>query len=287
MALAGALLAGVLVGACGSRPVPSAETEAWTGTTDELPSFAALAGTWVDPEPGDCPSLMKVFDPEAASLPDDLETQQAQARALEERSWGSFTVEYARPTHLGLVVLVAGDLGRARDALAAEGVTLVAEYGAQDDLESGIDVEHEVALVVSDQLRPLSDLVRRRTSHVGGRGAIATWPDAGAVLVQWKEPIPESVLALEALRPESGATVIVEGVPYSERELVRAQATLIDLLEGRDDPVTQVGRCGDGTGLVVGIEPDALDRAEQLRETYAAWVGFPVTVIGSPAFTES
>lgn len=283
LVLAVTLVSGALAG-CGDRAT-RAEPEHGAPTTD-LPSFADL-GVWQDPLPGDCPQYMKVFDPDAAPPPDDLADQQATASVLMSRRWETFTVEYARPTHLGLVILAAGDVEAARDSLADEGVALVAEYGAQDDLESGVDVEHEVSLVMSDQLRPVADLVRRRTRHLAGRGQIAPWLDAGAVLVQWAEPVPEAVRALETLRPQSGATVIVEGVPFSERRLMRAQDELSERLRGTTD-LTLVSRCGDGSGLVVGIDPSTLgDRAPALRDEYSRVAGLPVTVVPFPSFTGS
>jgi hypothetical protein len=264
-----------LVAGCAARTGDGTAQPA--GAPSDAPSpFGAVP--WVEPKPGECPQGSRVFDPSATPPLADFEQQQAVAERVEGFRGEGFAARYVRLTALGVVVLVEGDQREARQRLSAEGVALVAGYGDQDDLEGGIDPEHEVALVVSDQLQPLGAEVRRRIRGLAGSGGLATWTNAGAVLVQWKPPVPAEVRALRDIRTESGARVIVAEVRYSDRELMRAQEVISQL--PRAEEITEVSRCGDNSGLLVGVRPEALgDTTAERRSRYADLAGVPVTVI--------
>lgn len=213
------------------------------------------------------------------------EWQQA-LEAAQDADFADFAVHTAQVTGLGVVALVTGDVDRARQVLVEEyGVTVVHPWQA-DVEDSGLDEQVQIEQVVQWTLDPVLREARRRTRGIEGSGGLSYWTSAGAILVQWKAPAPQEVLALEALDFASGGRIVVQEVRYSEREIQQAQDLVVDVAQsgGLGAEWTTASSCGDGSGLVVGFTPESLgDRRAELEQELARAAGMPVMVIAQDA----
>jgi hypothetical protein len=143
----------------------------------------------------------------------------------------------------------------------------------------GVDADGQIRQVLQWLLQPAISDVRRATRSLPGDAGLALWQDAGAVLLQWKAPVPQELLALAGVRPD-GVEVIVEPVDYSQQDMQRAARQLQAVLRERGlrDRWSSSYGCGDGSGLVVGIVPPLTDRAE-LQADFTEALGLPVMVV--------
>lgn len=186
-----------------------------------------------------------------------------------------YVVRRTASSRLGLIALVSGDLAKARAELAPRGVALVERWR---DPQGDVNPVAQVTEVVAARLAPVVRAVRRATRGLEGGYEVVPWIAGGAVVVQWRPPVPGAVSALAGERPDR-VRVLVEEVPLSRRQVDDAAAAI----EDADDlgvTVTATYGCADGTGLVVGVSPDT-DLADRpaLQERLAAVAGVPVLVV--------
>jgi hypothetical protein len=214
----------------------------------------------------------------------DLEQQQRIVRRLSALS--SVRVRHAGPSPLGVVALVVDDSGDLDSHADPAVVTQLQELGAAHVFEwdpsmasVGVDADGQIRQVLQWLLQPAISDVRRATRSLPGDAGLALWQDAGAVLLQWKAPVPQELLALAGVRPD-GVEVIVEPVDYSQQDMQRAARQLQTVLRERGlrDRWSSSHGCGDGSGLVVGIVPPLTDRAE-LQADFTEALGLPVMVV--------
>ncbi len=236
------------------------------------------SGTPSKPAVFDCSRRSLVFS-EPPPIP-DVERQKSVVAETTQSSWEGFDVRLAASTHLGVVALVKGDLDAARAALPDVGVAHV--YPWDDSAASaGVNAQGQVQQVLQWLLEPAVRDVRNAYRGVPGFESLGLWQEAGAVLLQWKAPVPDEIAALAGVRPD-GVRVIVEPTRFSAHELrVAGQKAADASLEGRlDADWTSSYGCADGSGLVVGIEPESLaDRRVTLQEALEAIAGMPVRVV--------
>lgn len=226
----------------------------------------------------------------------DLEQQQAIVRQLLALS--SVQVRHAAPSPLGVVALVVDDSGDPDSHADPVVVAQLQEAGAAHVFEwdpsmasVAVDADGQVLRVLQWLLQPAIDDVRRATRGLPGNAGLALWQDAGAVLLQWKTPVPREVLALAGVRPD-GVEVLVEPVSYSRQDIRRAMGRLPNVLRERGlwGRSSSSYSCADGSGLVVGIAPPPTDRAEleadltELQADLTEALGLPVTVISEDRF---
>lgn len=252
------------------------------GTDDDrgAPSPAATSG--VPSTAFTCPTESRVFTNRTPIA--DLEEQEQVVSLVSRLS--SVWVRHAEPTALGVVALVGDDSGdddlwadpQVADQLRRLGVAHVYEWDPTM-ADAGVDAAGQVRQVVGWSLDPAYRDVRRATRGIPGSGGIAYWSEAGAILVSWKAPVPAAIEELAGRRPD-GVRVIVDAVPYSERDVRWAQRRLIGWLRanGLYGGFATAYACGDDSGLIVGLVPEVADRpalAEQISEA----VGMPVMVL--------
>jgi len=186
-----------------------------------------------------------------------------------------YVVRRTASSRLGLIALVSGDLAKARAELVPRGVAVVERW---HDPQGDVNPFAQVTDVVAARLAPVVREVRRAIRGLEGRYDVLPWVAGGAVVVQWRSPVPASVTALAGERPDR-VRVLVEEVPLSRRQVDRAAVAI----EDADDlgvAVTATYGCADGTGLVVGVAPETvLDDRPALQERLAAVAGVPVLVV--------
>lgn len=186
-----------------------------------------------------------------------------------------YVVRRTASSRLGLIALVSGDLAKARAELIPRGVAIVERW---HDPKGDVNPIAQVTDVVAARLRPVEREVRRATRGLEGGYDVVPWVAGGAVVVQWRPPVPGVVTALAGERPDR-VRVLVEEVPLSRHQVDRAASAV----EDADDlgvEVTAAYGCADGTGLVVGVAPDTdLDDRSALQERMAAAAGVPVLVV--------
>jgi hypothetical protein len=214
----------------------------------------------------------------------DLDPQRDTIGRIRETSWSRFKVRRADPTHLGVVALVSGDLPAARTALSQAGVAHVYEW---DDsvAEVGVDGPGQVHQVLQWLLDPALRDVRRATRGTPGYASVAYWQKAGAILLTWKAPIPARIGALAGVRSD-GAEVIVEAARFSERDVQAASHRVATAIRRGQVKAawSTMHPCGDGSGLVVGIQPASLDgRRATLQSRLRKVAGMPVYLIPEQA----
>jgi hypothetical protein len=240
-------------------PVPAAPTG--TATTD-ADLFSCPQG----------PDLLQDPPP----IP-DLSEQQATIDSIKAESWDGFTIERTAPSPLGVVAMIDGDLARARSALGAVGVPIV--YNWDPSLDSG--GMGYLDWVMQWRLDPVVHEVAKIRFDIDGYAGIALWQDAGAVILQWKSPIPPEVQALDGVRPDR-VTVIVRPTDYSSRELAHARGLVMKAFRSGavNGRWTSVGSCADASGFVVGIHPPLSgERRAELQYLLSSIAGVPVMVI--------
>jgi hypothetical protein len=214
----------------------------------------------------------------------DLDEQQEVVRRLSALS--SVQVRYAAPSPLGVVALVVDHTGDSDLYADAAVAAQLREVGAAHVFEwdpsiasAGVDADGQIRQVLQWLLEPAFREVRRATRGLPGDAGLAFWSDEGAVLLQWKVPVPQQVLALAGVRPD-GVEVRVEPVEYSQQDIRRAQRGLEAVLRERglwDRWSTSIG-CSDGSGLVVGMVPPLADRP-QLQAGLTEALGLPVMIV--------
>jgi len=198
----------------------------------------------------------------------------------------SVRVRHAEPTALGVVALVQDDSGdldfwadpEVADRLSRLGVARVYEWDPTAS-GSGVDAAAQVRQVLGWELDPVMRDVRRAVRGVPGSAGFAFWPEAGAIVVQWKAPLLPEVRALAGTRP-GGVRVEVRSTVYSDADMRRAQRRLQDWLQdtGRRDQWSSAVGCADGSGLVIGMLPRVAAESGLAKEIANA-VGMPVLVV--------
>lgn len=229
-----------------------------------------------------CPTESRVFTGRRP-IP-DLEEQDQVVSLISRLS--SVWVRHAEPTALGVVALVGDDSGdedlwadpQVADQLQRLGVARVYEWDPSA-AETGVDGAGQVRRVLGWGVDPAYRDLRRATRGIPGRGSIAYWSEAGAILVSWKAPLPAAVEALAGVRPD-GVRVVLDVVPYSERDVRRAQGRLEDWLvaTGRRVEWTESHACADHSGLIVSMLPEEAHRGT-IAERIGEAVGMPVMVV--------
>ncbi|WP_244930416.1 hypothetical protein [Nocardioides sp. W7] len=186
-----------------------------------------------------------------------------------------YVVRRAASSPLGLIALVSGDVARARTELVPRGVSVVAPW---QDPQGDANPFAQVTEVVAQRLAPVAREVRREVRGLEGGYDVVPWVAGGAVVVQWRAPVPGVVQALAGERADR-VRVILEEVPLSRHQVDRAAAAI----EEADDlgvEVTATSGCAGGTGLVVGVPPDTeIDDRPALQERLAGVAGVPVLVV--------
>ncbi len=269
-----------LVG-CGGEAEQS-DSAMRASTWERAPELSAAGGA-EKAHPFSCPKLSRVFR-DAAPIR-ELDRLQDIVTRVEHTAWDGFAVRRAEATNLGVVALVTGELDEARGRLREVGVAHV--YRWDPSVASvGVDGPGQVQQVLQWLLDPAGRELRAAYRGVGGFEGVAYWQAAGAVLLQWKAPIPPKVQSLAGLRSD-GVRVIVEPTRYSARDFRAASAKVIGAIRaGRVDAEwSSTYGCGDGSGLVVGIEPASLggDRRSSLQTQLTAVANMPVYVVPEEA----
>jgi hypothetical protein len=227
-----------------------------------------------------CPRQSKALDDSKAPALPDLAHQQSIAEAVKRLSY----VHDAEPTALGVVALVTGDPAEVTPGLTAAGVTFVRTWDARGP-ESGMTAQVQVQLEIQDQLDPVADRFRKLAGGVPGSGDGAVWPQAGEVLIPWKEPVPAAVTDLARQSWPHGIRVVVQPVRYSSAELGHAMGTRLDLGKADDGHLTLAYACGDDSGIIVGVDPAAWPAPSGLAADLARQVGYPVMLTKEAAAT--
>jgi hypothetical protein len=210
----------------------------------------------------------------------DLVTQKALIEELMGKSWSAFELADAEPTQLGVVALVTGDYQDAKATLQSEGVRQIAVQ------TKALGSAHDQAMnFIQELLEPALDEVNRRSKSVPGHGSTAVWSEGGAVVVDWKAPIPDEIKAMAGVRPD-GVRVIVQPVRYSENDIQVATNRVLDAIKSDevDAKWSSATGCDDGSGMVLGIQPDSLGKRTAALETQLTEIaGMPVHVIAEEA----
>ncbi|GAA4819263.1 hypothetical protein GCM10025786_28180 [Nocardioides caeni] len=237
------------------------------------------------PDPGDVlfSCADSAVDDSSLNLPDDVREQwEADLEAIEEATFSGFAVKHATVTGLGVIVLVTGDVDAAREVLEGDYDAVVVHGWDASGPSVGLDEDGQTSVVGQWTLEPAKKAALRVTREVRGFAGLAYWDSAGAILLQWKEPVPAQVQALESLTFAEGGRIVVKGVPYSLKEAGAAmnrvqQAMQSGQIAGR---WTMSSPCNDGTGIEIGIDPSSLgDRRAELQEELAQIAGMPVMVV--------
>ncbi|RNL77703.1 hypothetical protein EFL95_17005 [Nocardioides marmorisolisilvae] len=222
--------------------------------------------------------LINVFTTEPPPIdPASLAEQRAVIDRIKAKDWSGFRIIGAVPTHLGVFAAV-DNYDAAKKALEPEGVRMVSV--AADELG---DLNGQAVNAIQELLEPAVNDITRATKGVPGYASLALWQDAGAVVVDWKAPIPTEIEALAGVR-DDGVTVMIQSVRYSEKETRAAQQRVSDAFEHHrvDAKWTMTDRCQDGSGVVVGIEPDSIGTRKAALETELSDIaGVPVHVVAA------
>jgi putative intracellular protease/amidase len=254
----------------------------WTATDSAPPPLGTNTSSSGKAALFGCPLESRVFGP-APAIP-DLDRQQRIIDATNQHRWKAFHVQRMAPTHLGVVALVSGDLNAARLVLPRRGVEHV--YAWDPTARSvGVDGAGQVRQVLGWLLEPAVRDIRRANRGIAGYQSLALWQDAGAVLLQWKAPVPDQITGLAGQRPD-GVLVIVEPARYSQRDFKTATAKVVEAIRAHhvDAKWSTARACADGSGLVVGIEPASLQgRRAELQKQLADIARMPVRVIPEDA----
>jgi hypothetical protein len=255
-----------------SAPIGSAPAPAPTPTPTPKPGVESP-----NQDCGHGDGLVDVFTTEPPPIDaDSLSKQQAVIDRIKSRDWPGFRIVGTEATQLGVVALVDDHYQEAKRALEAEGVRMV----ALEARELG-SVHDEAMNFIQELLEPAIDDINRARKDVPGYYGIAVWSEGGAVVLNWKAPIPDEIQALAGVR-EDGVNVIVQPVRYSLQEITAAQQRVSDALEHQrvDAQWSSSTGCQDGSGLVVGIQPDSLgSRKDALESQLSEIAGLPVHVV--------
>lgn len=256
------------------------------GTASSAPTPPGSTATFSadDPRTFECLTESKVLDPDAAPVLDS-ETAQVYKRTYSEiaqREFEEFALRRVEIFHAGVFVLVTGDVEEARHTLTPYGVAGVGLWNP-DGPALGMDEYAQLEQLIQWRLEPVLEHARRAVEQRedDGFAGLAVWINADAILVQWKDPVPAEIRALEDTRFKSGAEIIVQAVRYSRAEIREAQQRVPEGLRANESELWTTSRaCGDFSGLVVGMEPSFLENADRadLQSRLAEVVGMPVHV---------
>jgi hypothetical protein len=222
-----------------------------------------------------CPEEHRVFTDPVPPI-EDLAEQQATIESIEAEPWDGFTIERTAASPLGVVAMIEGDLAGARSALGAVGVPIVYNWDPQLD-GGGMGY---LDWVIQWRLDPVVHQLRELRRDIDGYAGVALWPEAGAVVLQWKAPVPAEIQALAGTRPDR-IQVIVTPAALSERDLNIGRKLVSEAMDdGRFDAQwSSLSSCADSSGLEVGIVPESLgDRRAELQEQLTRIAGVPVMV---------
>ncbi|GAA5141356.1 hypothetical protein GCM10023340_02950 [Nocardioides marinquilinus] len=198
--------------------------------------------------------------------------QQRVAERVRGREGDGWTVRRVRPTHLGVLALVSGDVDAATSALPRVDHVISWTGGWLSDFPPSM----RMGVAVSRFLDPVVNDVMRRTRGVPGRGGLAIWVDGTAVVMTWRAPVPRQVRRLAGVRP-NGVEVRIVPRPYSQSDFHRAIDRLTDFLDERDEPWTEVGACHSERGLSLHV-PGRPDRLGVTDAELLEAAGMPVKV---------
>ena len=206
----------------------------------------------------------------------DLAEQQATIDSIKAKTWQGFTIQRASTSPLGVVAMIQGDLAEARSALGAAGVPVVYEWDPSLD---GGGMSY-LDWVIQWRLDPVADELHAMAREFDGFAGLAVWHEAGAVVLQWKAPIPPEIKALVGVRRD-GVTVVVQPTDYSSRELAHARELVMKAFDTGmvNARLTSMSSCADASGFVVGIQPPLGDRRAELQELLSMVSGVPVMVV--------
>lgn len=232
-----------------------------------------------NPDCGHGADLIDIFT--AAPPPiADLARQKALIEELEAKSWSAFEIADAEPTQLGVVALVSGSYQAAKETLLAEGVRQVAVQAKE------LGSAHDQAMnFIQELIEPAIDDITRLSKDVPGYTSIAVWSEGGAVVVDWKAPIPAEVQALAGVRKD-GVNVIIQPVRYSSVEISAALDRVSKALRVHrvDAEWSSSSACQDGSGIVVGIQPDSLGSRKAALESQLSEIAeMPAHVVAEEA----
>lgn len=263
----GVLVAGTALGAGSAGRPPSQPSPPL-----EIQSQAALFA---------CPAQHPVF---TRHVPPVMHIQEERAKAeriagLKGEGW---SVAFAEPTRLGVMAFVDGDLDAATPVLRARGAVHVWRHDTGPELDDGDDRQAAVGWGIQWALEePMREVRRALRGLTRSNGELALWPEAGAIFVQWKRPLPPQVAAL-AETYVAGALVVVEETPFSPREILKGVDRVFAAAQhgALDAELTSGTTCGDLSGALIGVEPGSLaDRGPELQEQLARIAGVPVHVV--------
>lgn len=201
------------------------------------------------------------------------------------RTLSSVFIAHAEPTPLGVIALVADESGdqdyladpKVVQRLKRLGVGLVYEWIPKG--EDGGSAREQVRQAIQWSLQDAISDVRARTKGLTGSAGIVLWQEAGALVLDWKRPVPPEVAALDGVRTD-GVRVEVREVTYSNADTRRAGRAVFTWARGNDlvETLSSASACGDGTGLRVGVVPDRAADAELATQIEQA-AGMPVSVV--------
>ncbi len=271
-------IAAVLLPLGGTRPDDAPTPGAPATTASAVPSEA--------PNDGDlfsCPQRI-VFRDEAVLVTEYVDASMPRWKRIYAEitaaDFDGFAVHRAEIIHIGVVALVTGDVEEAERVLVGEyGVTAVEPWPPA----AGSSVEDVLDLALQRAAQQALAEARRRTRGIPGSAGFGSWASEGLVIVEWKEPVPAEVRALEDLRFEGGGRIAIQGVRYSERDLNRAINRLTRARESGELNVWGFGgtHCADGRGVVVMLTPEDLgDHRAEWQEQLTEIAGMPVMVVG-------
>lgn len=281
-----AVLVGSVAQGCGVAPqdrdAPVGAQEPAVATSAASTSAAPATSSTADPSSFSCPQELDVLHG-TTPIP-DLAGQQRIVHQLV--ALDSVWVRHAAPSALGVVALVQDDSGdidyRADpvvvDRLTRIGVAHTYEWDPEA-VDSGADAADQVRQVLLWELDPAMQDVRREVRGVSGSAGLVFWPEGGAIVVQWKAPVPAEIRGLAGTRPD-GVRVEVRPTTYSAVDVRRAQRRLSVWLRqsGRWHQWSFATACADGSGLVVGMLPRVAGEPG-LTEAISEAVGMPVLVV--------
>lgn len=183
-----------------------------------------------------------------------LKRQQRVVKRVLKAKDRAYVVKRARATHFGVIALVAGNVKKARREL--RGVDHVVSWTR--GVVGTFPPRWRMEEAVFHFLEPVLPNVLRKVRGIPGRGEPAYWTRGGAVVLEWKAPVPAAVQKLAGVRP-SGVEVRVVARPYSAADIQRGMEDVFDFLEERDVPVSMASSCESAAGIELGVPFDVDD----------------------------
>jgi len=214
----------------------------------------------------------------------DLAEQQAVVAELESTQWKTMDVKVARPSPLGVVVLVERTdmtLAEARSFLVREhGAGLVYDWDPSGP-SVGLDADGQVTQVLAWQVQEVLPTVRQAVRGRDGYVNLWVWPDAASIQVFWHGEVPADV---QAMVGDLGNGVRLDPIiptVLSMQTLEQAQDGSVEALTdwGLRDKWSTTGKCHDYSGLVVGVQVADPGRRSELSQRLQQELGVPVMVV--------